>query len=345
MTDGLFEHRSGLDRRTFLANVTSVTTATIAGCGKIQNREPKGEASQFTSTPTTKGYNEPQDELEELIEDISSVYNRLTEHPIIEDSEFVFRVKAFENNFDQNHLFSDADVIVERLESRKSHEGDRPRIKALISITELAKILARQRGIVHQVIAAGLVFHQRINQGEYEDAVVTIQNAQRFVVDLQRSVNQILERIGRSDWSVITVDKFDPESIRTSQIKLLEICLWTKLAFKGLNQAAQGIRRFEDGNDELESKRYTNAEAAYEESYSDFESSVEAFDKAQGHGTQLPHLVPVVEGFRCLMPAYTESSRSLTESMDKFRDGNEESARKIAREALVTADKKASRCF
>lgn len=185
MTDGLFEHRTSLDRRAFLANITSVTTATIAGCGKIQKGRPKGKAPQYTRTPTAKGHDEPQDDLEEIIEDISSVYNRLSELPIIEDSEFVFRVKSFKSDFDQKQLFSDTDVIVERLENRKSQEKDSPRIEALISITELAKILARQRGIVHQIIAAGLVFHQRINRGKYEDAAEAIQNAQRFAVDFK----------------------------------------------------------------------------------------------------------------------------------------------------------------
>ncbi|QLD87923.1 hypothetical protein HWV07_02255 [Natronomonas salina] len=345
MTDRPSDTRSKLDRRTFLAEASILATATMSGCGTSQSGASEKERTPISTTSTVTSEGSVEDDIVGILEDISALYERLSALPIVEDNEFVFRVKAFENDFDQKQLFTDADRILEGLESRSSSDRDSPRIETLIDSTELAKLLARQRGIVHQVIAAGLVFHRRVNQEDYDWATNAIQNAQQFVVDLRRNVDRIGETVEATDRSRLSIDEFDPNSIRTSQAHLVEICRWTKFAYEGLNRTVRGIRRFDTGNTELEREEYTGAATAYEESYADFESAVEAFDKAQRRGKQLPHLVPVVDGMRCLLPAYMESSRNLSQSMEEFQAGNQDHARTIAREAIVTADKKASRCF
>lgn len=345
MTDRPSDTGSNFGRRTFLAEASILATATISGCGTIQSDTPGEERTPNDTTSTAANKGRIQNDIGGIVEDISALYERLSALPIVEDNEFVFRVKAFENDFDQKQLFTDADKILKGLERRRSSDRDSPRIETLIASTELAKLLARQRGIVHQVIAAGLVYHRRVNQDDYDGAANAIQDAQRFVVDLRRNVNRIGEAVEADDWSRISIDEFNLDSIRTSQSHLVEICRWTKYAYEGLNSAVQGLRRFAAGNAGLEREEYTDAATAYEKSYADFESAVQAFDKAQGRGKQLPHLVPVVEGMRCLLPAYMESSRNLSQSMDEFVAGNYDHARTIAQDALVNADKKASRCF
>lgn len=344
MTERMYDSCPGFGRRTLLSSITSVAATTIAGCEEIQNGKSTKENSQYITT-TAEGGRKSQTDLVEIIEDINSLYSRLSEHPIIEDSEFVFRLKAFEDHFDQKQMFSDADIILERLERQKSRDMHNLEIEALISSTELAKLLTRQRGIIHQIIATGLVFHKQINQVKHEEAADAIQKAQQFVISLRNNIDQIIASLKGQGWSRISIDEFDPHSLRASQKILAEICLWTELVYKGLDQVVQGIKRFEDGNSELESERYKKAGAAYKKSQSCFETAIEAFDRAQGRGKQLPHLIPVMEGMRCLMPAYIYSSRKLAEAVGEVEVGNEEHARKIAREALVTADKKSSRCF
>lgn len=345
MTDRPSDTQTHFGRRTFLAEASILATASISGCGTSQRDVSEKERTPISTTSTVASEGNVEDDIVGIIEDISALYERLSALPIVEDNEFVFQVKAFENDFDQKQLFTDADRILEGLEGRRSSNRDSPRIETLIESTELAKLLARQRGIVHQVIAAGLVYHRRVNQDDYDAAANAIQNAQQFVVDLRRNVDRIGETVEVADWSRLSIDEFDPDSIRTTQSHLVEICRWTKFAYEGLNRTIRGIRRFDTGNAELESEEYTGAATAYEESYVDFESAVESFNKAQRRGKQLPHLVPVVEGMRCLLPAYMESSRILSKSMEEFEAGNQDEARTIAREALVTADKKASRCF
>lgn len=341
MTDKSSAPCSNSGRRVFLAKVSSLATATIAGCGKMQRGAPREEPTYDTITPTA----DPRDDIGEIVQDISSLYERLSELPIIKDSKFVFRVKTFENDFDQKQLFTDAELVLRELDRRRSPDRDSPRIESLIASTELAKLLARQRGIVHQVIAAGLVYHRRISQGKYHGAADAIQKAQRFVVNLRKNVDRIAETIEGPNWSLISIEEFDLDSISGSQTHLVEICRWTKFAYEGLNRTIQGIQRFETANTNLEDDDYSGAAADYEESHKYFRSAVESFDKAQRRGKKIPHLVPVVEGMRCLLPAYLESSRNLGQSMDEFEAGNHNHAKTIAREALVTADNKASRCF
>lgn len=345
MMDRTSAPRTHLCRRAFLAEASTLATATISGCGAIQSDTNEDEDSRNSITSTAVREGAVQDDIAGVVKEIESLYTRLSALPIVEDNQFVFRVKAFENNFDQDQIFTDADEILHRLERRRSPDRDSRRIELLVASTELAKLLARQRAIVHQVIAAGLVSHRRISKGEYDRAANVIQNAERFVDALWRNIDRISETVIGTDWSGISIDEFDLESIRTSQIHLDDICRWTELAYEGIDRTLQGIQRFEAINAGLESKEYTDAAVAYEKSHADFKSAAETFDKAQGRGKRLPPLVPIVEGMRCLLPAYLESSRNLRKSMEAFEVGNRERARTIAREALVNADNKASRCF
>lgn len=345
MMDRTYGPGSNFGRRDFLEIGSALATGMIAGCGDRKSRNAGNEQVGNTVPPTESREESAREDLGGFVEDISSLYKRLSALPIVKGAKFVFRVKDFENDFDQKQLFIDADSILKGLERRRSPGRDSPRIEPLIACTKLAKLLVRQRGIVHQLIAAGLVYHRRINQSEYDAAANAIQDAQQFVEALKGNVNRILDTVEGADWSRISIEEFDLGAIRTSQTHLVEICRWTKFAYEGLDKVVQGFRKFEAGNVELEGEDYTDAAFTYEKSDAYFESAVEAFDEAQGRGKQLPPIVPVIQGMRCLLPAYIESSSNLSRSMEEFEAGNRDKAREIAREALINADKKASRCF
>lgn len=345
MTDRVSDRRSKVGRRGFLTKALTVGMCTIAGCGTTHSRLRETERPSDDFTSTRLGEDSSGDDLEGIRDALDSLYRRLSALPIIEDDEFVFRMKAFESGFDQQQLFKDADEILRELKRQKSSDRECRTIESLTSSTEVAKLLARQRGIVHQVIAAGLVYHRRIKQGDYEGAADAIENANGFVVTLRRNIDRVAAKVEGSDLTRISIGTFDLDSIKKSQEHLTEVCRWTKPAYEGLYEIVRGIQRFEAGNKRLESEDYSDASSAYDESHTHFESAVESFDEAQGRGEQLPHLVPVVVGTRCLLPAYVESSRNLSKSMDEFGADNPERASIIAREALVNAGKKASRCY
>lgn len=334
-----------VNRRDFAESISALVTASIAGCGNIQEETMEGESPSKTGQADQSVGENPRRNLEEIEEEINGLYDRLADLPVVEGDEFVFEVSTFENDFDQKRLISGAKEVLERFETRQTPVEENPRIEAFQTATELTILLARQRAIVHQIIAAGFAYERGIIRNRYREATGAIRDGRQFLVDLQENGELIEEKSNLIADSGVTVDGYQQSTVENAQRVIAEIVRWTESAYEGLHYAVKGLRGFNEGNGALGEENYEAAGTAYQDSGRLFEAAVDAFERAQGTGRRLHYVAPTVDGMRCMMPPYLESCSSLRESMAEFQAGDEERARKIAREAFASAEQKASRCY
>jgi tetratricopeptide (TPR) repeat protein len=334
-----------VDRRGFITGMTILTTSSIAGCGDSTTTTQKKETSISKVTDSTGQRETLPDEIQGPKEDIETVFRQLSEFPIFEKDEFVFDVTYFEDEFEHQSMRNKAERAIKRLERPSVRSVSESLTEGLINTAEIGKFQVAQRVMIHQIIAGSLALEKRIFQGEYDRALEVTRDEKEFLENLRMTGKQIEERLPQAKRLDITVEGFDSSVSENSQEQLVEIVRWADLAYEALSHAVLGFKRFEEGNAALETERYDAAGASYGEAKQRFEAAATAFDEAQGTGRRIRYIAPLVDGIRCLLPAYLTSCDRLQDSMEKFDAGNDERAKEIAREAISTADEKALRCF
>ena len=332
-----------LNRRTFLGSLSAACSTLIVGCGNSEGDEPKGI--------TTTGYspdneaNREEQLLRGEIETLESVFHTLSEVPVTEGGKFVFDISHFEDKFDSESLIEQIEAAEDGLKSESSGELSTSRIDRIRTIAATARLLVQQRVHIHQVIAAGLACERRFYETEIAVATEAIADARQNLVILDSIGERINETMPDNSGQLSYIDWYDPVAIRRTQKMLVNIVLWTDPAYKGIYRMTRGMNQFLKGNSALEGERYEVARGAYKEAHVHFEQAQKAFENAQGRGTRLPYLVPFVEDIRCILPAYVSSTSQLSEAMYHFQVGQETQGRKIAQEAIESADQIAARCI
>ena len=336
-----FDH--SLNRRTVLRCVLSGVSATLAGCGDLNGaRQRSGGASPDSMNPS--GGDGPE-VLDEIIEDIGEVFNRLNQFPIVRGSKFVFEVRTFEDEFDYRELLDKVDSMKARLKDSELEDDSESQRADLVLLTELAENLIRQRIVVHQIIAAGITFEELFGMGEYERATETIRDGIALLNTLSGNREKINVQVTQGVTAITSIEDYDPESIEETQVVLGEILLWTAPAYRGLYETVQGLQGYERGNSDLNNEEFGSARSAYREAKRRFQSAEKGFNKAQGRGERLPQMAPFIDGVRCMLPAYQTSSDELRKSMEEFEAGNDSRARDIGREAIISTKRVAQRCL
>lgn len=197
----------------------------------------------------------------------------------------------------------------------------------------------------HQIIAAGLTLERLIASGNYDRALEVVQNATQFLKNLRKTGQKIENRLSENQEWASSIDDFDPVAINSSQEKLVEVVHWSNHIFEAFQHTTIGLNKYDEANAAIESERYNVAKSSYSESEQQFQAAARSFNAAQGTGRQIPHLVHLVEGFRCLIPAYLASTGPLQSAMEEFDTGNENRAGEIAKESISSANNKARRCL
>lgn len=339
---GEIESDYSLDRRTAIRGIISGVSATIAGCGDTsRTQRPSGKTP--LESVNSSGEHGP-DVFDETAEDVREIFDRLSQFPIVRNSEFVFEVRTVEDEFDFEELIEKVKAVKARLEALE-REGNSGSQKAdLLLVTEVAENLIRQRIVVHQIIAAGVTFEESFGNREYGRASEVIQDGTSFLEILSDNREEIIELVARDVTSSSLTETYDAESILETQAVLGEILRWTSPAYVGLNETVEGLQKFEGGNSALDNEEFESARYAYREARDRFRSAEDAFDRAQGRGRRLPQIAPFVDGVRCMLEAYQDGSDKLRKSMDEFEAGNDWKAREIGRDAIISTRKLAERC-
>lgn len=332
-----------LHRRTVLGCVLSGVSPTIAGCGdSIGKRRPSGKTS-------TDSVNSPKDDeqeaVDEILEEIQEIYDHIRQFPIVREREFVFEVRAVEDEFDYRGLLDRVDSAKSRIEGLGLEDGSAPQKPDLVLATEVAENMIRQRIVVHQMIAAGITFEESFGRSEYDRAIEGIRDGISILNTLSANRKEIVTQVTQRVTEISSIEAYDPESIRETQVVLEEILHWTHPAYRGLFETAQGLQAFEEGNSALNTEKFGSAGNAYQEAEDRFRSAEEAFDRAHGRGRQLRQIAPFVDGVRCMLPAYQTSSDELRRSMVEFEAGNDSKAREIGREAIISTNRITQRCI
>lgn len=330
-----------IDRRTFLGSLATTGVTAVAGCGDSKGSDPN------TSTGVSANNRDSieRQRLHSEIEKLDSIFRRLSEVPVVDEGEFVFDVKQFEEEFDRDPLMEEVEETLSRMDSIASAEIPESKARELESIAKTAGLLVQQRVIIHQVIAAGLTCEKRFYEMDIERAIEAITNARQFLMDLDSIGERIDESIGERSNITSLVDGYDPMWIMRTQNVLVEITLWTNPAYEGIHRVMEGMGHFVEGNSALEEELYEDAELAYRDSSSHFEKAKQAFRSSHNQGSKLPYMAPFVEDLRCILPAYISSSERLSEAMRRFQAGEQARGMEVAKEGIKSADRIAPRCF
>lgn len=334
---------STLSRRTLLCYVLPSVSTGLAGCGD-PNREGHQNLSSENSTNSVNSRSRyDSDNLQDVVEDVNEIYNKLDQFPITNDSEFIFKASAFEDGFDHRELFDRLDSVQRRLNNSKV-DSDLQK-SGLLQATDVANNLVRQRVVLHQTIAAGITFEESFGEGEYGRSAQVIQDGISFLSDLKGIRDEIIDQVTQDTAEISLIVTVDVESIRTTQLVLKEILVWTSPAYRGLYQTSQGLQMFVEGSSAFNNERFGSAGRAFHGAKERFRSAEDAFARAQGQGRRLPQMAPFVDGVRCMLPAYQTSSEELQRSMEEFETGNDSRAREISREAIISVSRIANRCY
>lgn len=345
MTGVSLGRSKSVDRREFLAGTVSVSTTLMAGCGDSQsaNRHPETAADENQVSSNSED-NLPK-RLQQTKREIETVFTQLSNLPIFEKDEFVFDVNYFENEFDHQGLKKTAERAIEQLEQTNTNEVPDLLIERLITSAKIGRQLVAQRVMTHQIIAAGLNLERKISHGHYVKGLDVIQTAKQLLENLRKTGERIEVLSPKDLNSDFSINGYDPTAIEISQENLVDVVRWSDHVYEAFRHSVNGLKKYSEGNTALESARYKMAKSSYEESERRFQAAAMSFNGAQGTGRKIPHLVHLVEGLRCLIPAYLTSSGPLQSSMEEFNAGNEKRAREIAREAISSANEKATRCL
>lgn len=339
---GEIESDYSLDRRTALRCIISGFSTAIAGCGDTSRTQRRSGNTPLGSM-NSSGEHGP-DALDDTSEDVREIFQRLRQFPIVRNSEFVFEVRIVEDEFDYEELIEKVHSVKARLETLELEGSSESQMADLLLITGIAENLIRQRIVVHQIIAAGITFEESFGKGEYGRASEVIQDGSSFLDVLSDNREEIIDLVTQDVTSSSLIEAYDAESILETQVVLGEILRWTSLAYIGLNEAVEGLQKFEGGNSALDREEFESARDAYREAGDRFRSAAEAFDRAQGRGRRLPQIAPFVDGVRCMLEAYQDGSDDLRKSMDEFVAGNDSKAREIGRNAIISTKRLAERC-
>lgn len=310
----------------------------------VTHKEDQQNPSSGYSTNSVnsrEGYD--SGDLEDIVEDVNEIYNRLDQFPIANDSEFRFEVGSFEDEFDHRELLKEIDSVQRRLNNSKVESVSRK--SSLLHATEVANNLVRQRIVLHQTIAAGITFEESFGEGEYGRSAQVIQDGISFLSDLSSLRNEIIDQVTQDTPNIPLIEAYDAESIRATQVVLAGILRWTSSAYRGLYETTQGLQMFEDGSSAFANEGYGVAGRTFQGAKERFHSAEDAFARAHGQGRRLPQIAPFVDGVRCMLPAYQRSSEELQRSMKEFKAGDDSRAREIGREAIISVIRIAKRCF
>lgn len=339
---GEIESDYSLDRRTALRCIISGVSATIAGCGDTSRTERRPGKTPLGSMNSSEEHR--TDALDETAEDVREIFDRLSQFPIVRNSEFVFEVRTVEDEFDFEELIENVQAVKARLEALELEDSSGSQKADLLLVTEVAENLIRQRIVVHQIIAAGITFEESFGKGEYGRASEVIQDGTSFLEVLSDNRKEIIDLVTQDVTPSSLAEAYDAESILETQVVLGEILRWTSPAYVGLYEAVEGLQKFEGGNSALDSEEFESARYAYREAGDRFRSAAEAFDRAQGRGRRLPQIAPFVDGVRCMLEAYQNGSDDLRKSMHEFEAGNDSKAKGIGRDAIISTKRIADRC-
>lgn len=317
----------------------------MAGCGNSRTADQHEEVAADEDQESWTADGSLPDSLQQAKSEIETVFDEISNLPIFENGEFVFDVTYFERKFDHHEVKRTAESAIERIEQTSKEEVPDPIIEVLETSAEIGRLLVAQRVMVHQLIVAGLTLERLIGSGSYDRALDVPQTAKQFLENLRSTGEKIGVSLSRDQNTDVSVDGYDPTAIKKSQENLVEVVRWSAHVYEAFQHVVLGLKKYDEGNIAIESAKYGMAKSSYEKSEQQFQAAARSFNEAQGTGRQIPHLVHLVEGLRCLIPAYLASSGPLQSSMEEFEAGNEKRASEIAREAISSANKEAARCL
>lgn len=321
-------------RRTLVATTLAVGVVPMTGCNE-GSKDDNGESERDEGKP---------EEINRTKNELETVYRAINNLPIEEDGRFVFDVKGFEDDFDHKTLLERTRSIQDKLQEMKSGSADGQDYQPLIAISRVGELLVRERFLIHQVIAAGLTYRRKLSQHEYEDCRTAIHHGLEFLERLTENGQRIEDEIREGDTAPVTIDGFDSDSILDSQMLLSSIAHWSTTTYQAFNKAIQGFDLFNSGTEYLENDRLGEAIKCYNQANIKFAKAWNFLEETQGRGQQLPHIVPLVREFRCVIPIYRDTSDHFANALEVYRTGEEESSRKMANELITEVEQRISMC-
>lgn len=324
-----------ISRRTLLAATLSAGSPIISGCNVGSKR--RGDRSESPQSDAIVS-----NDLEDIRTGLGELYHEIYRHPITEDGNFVFDIQEYERNFDHKDLLKETKGLQKRINEREwDSEIER---EAFDSITHIAELLIEERFYAHQSIAAGLSYGRRLMRGEYAHSAEAIGNGEEFLEKLSSIVKNIRRTLREKPEGTLTVDGFNPDSIRSSQSVLSEIVEWGTLNYRGFDHASAGFELFEDGAEKFNEERIEEARQFFDEASNRFTRANEWMDQAHGRGRQIGYVVPLVRRLRCVVPVYRDTSNRLTGSLTAWQSGNKRVAREIGRKMITEVDQQMTQC-
>lgn len=324
-----------VSRRTILAVATSAGIPIISGCNIGSNRLDDGDVSSKPDKPDSN-------ELEDVQSSLEEIYREINRFPVSEDGEFIFDVQKFEEDFDYEVLLEETRKLQERIE--KTGPEYEVELDALDSIARIAELRIRERVFTHQSIAAGLTYGRRLMQGEYADAAEAIRHGNGFLKELSETGGEIENELEERPGDTVSVDGFESNSIRISQLVLFEIVQWTTLSYRSFEYASVGFELFEDGAEKVDEERIDEARRVFERAGGQFTRANELLERAHGRGRRLGYVVPLVRKLRCVLPVYRDTCERFVDSFTAWRSGDEDRARRIGREVINEVDQRMAQC-
>lgn len=328
------ESRS-VPRRTVIAAAASAGFPIISGC--YDDTDTGGDEPAKFRQPESE-----ENEYREIRTDLEDILEEVNRFPISQNGEFVFDVQEFEANFDFENLSEETGTLQERLE-RIGPKSDEER-DALRSIARIAELLIRVRLSTHQAIAAGLSYGDRLSRGEYAAATEAVQHGRKFLEEVVAIGREIENEIGDGLSDSVSVDGFEPDSIRDTQSVLLEIVQWGALIYRSFEYASIGFELFVNAAEKIEDERVEEARANFESAGVQFTNAKEVLERAHGQGQRLGYIVPLVQKLRCILPIYRDTSERFADSFTAWKTGEEDEARRIAREVIDGVDQQMAQC-
>lgn len=324
-----------VSRRTVLALATGAGIPSISGCYDESNTGGDEPISTRQPEPEQNEYSAIRTNLEEIFEEI----NRL---PIAQKGEFVFDVKEFEANFEFENLLEETRGLQERLEGMEPKSDTE--LEALRAVAKIAELRIQARLTTHQAIAAGLTYGNRLSRGEYADATDAIQHGRRFLEELVATVREIDDEVREVPNDSVSIDAYEPDSIQETQSVILDIVQWSAIIYRSFEYASVGFELFENAADIIEDERVEEARTNFESAGVHFSNAQEVLERAHGEGRRLGYVVPLVRKLRCILPIYRDTSARFADSFTAWKSGEEDEARRIAREVTEGIDKRMAQC-
>lgn len=334
-----------IGRRELLAGVVSLSTISVTGCGESRSAVEQAEKTAGNPNDVSDSDTDVPEQVRQAEEEIQRVFYQLANIPIFDDGRFVFDMSYFEQEFEHRQVKRTAENAIERLERTSTDVVSKSRVEKLIVAAEIGRLLVAQRVMIHQTVAAGLNLERQIVRDSYEQGTDIVQDAFQFIENLKAIGENIEIRLPEERKSEIQIDRYNPSRIGTIQENLVEIVTWSHQIYEAFGHVLMGLKKYEEGNAAIESTHYEVAKSAFKESEEEFRAARSSFDEAQGTGREIPHLVHLVDGLRCLLPTLLASTSTLQKSMEEFHAGNGEKGKEIAKDAISSANAKAERCL